>query len=127
MFQGAPGLSVEWPSVLYPALLPQYEGVSAEKPAEPQTSLETQKDADATGKASGVRRAFICTGRPVVKCRFLTASFVFLLRKKRENQREKVRRRRLMRVERVTGRRKMRQCLHGREEEEEMDLETTGR
>ncbi|XP_037543328.1 HEAT repeat-containing protein 6 [Nematolebias whitei] len=56
MFQGAPGLSVEWPSVLYPALLPQYEGISAEKPAEPQKSLETQKDADATGKASGKKK-----------------------------------------------------------------------
>uniref|UniRef100_A0A7N6BCZ4 HEAT repeat-containing protein 6 n=1 Tax=Anabas testudineus TaxID=64144 RepID=A0A7N6BCZ4_ANATE len=32
MFQGAPGVSVEWPAVLYPARLPQYEGLSAPKP-----------------------------------------------------------------------------------------------
>ncbi|XP_017273447.1 HEAT repeat-containing protein 6 [Kryptolebias marmoratus] len=54
MFQGAPGLSVEWPAVLYPAPLSQYEGVSAKKPAEPQKSSETQKDAD--GKASGKKK-----------------------------------------------------------------------
>uniref|UniRef100_A0A671WP84 HEAT repeat-containing protein 6 n=1 Tax=Sparus aurata TaxID=8175 RepID=A0A671WP84_SPAAU len=34
MFQGAPGVNVEWPAVLYPAPLPQYEGLSAPKPAE---------------------------------------------------------------------------------------------
>uniref|UniRef100_A0AAX7VHN0 HEAT repeat-containing protein 6 n=1 Tax=Astatotilapia calliptera TaxID=8154 RepID=A0AAX7VHN0_ASTCA len=31
MFQGAPGVIVEWPAVLYPAPLPQYESLSASK------------------------------------------------------------------------------------------------
>uniref|UniRef100_A0AAQ5X949 HEAT repeat-containing protein 6 n=1 Tax=Amphiprion ocellaris TaxID=80972 RepID=A0AAQ5X949_AMPOC len=44
MFQGAPGLSVDWPAVLYPAPLPQYEGLSAAKPAEPPKSSEPPKD-----------------------------------------------------------------------------------
>lgn len=46
MFQGTPGVSVEWPAVLYPAPLPQYEcqvtpkpvgsaGVSDKEAAEP--------------------------------------------------------------------------------------------
>lgn len=55
MFQGAPGVSVEWPAVLYPAPLPQYEGLSAPKSAEPQKPSEPPKDAAAPGKASGVR------------------------------------------------------------------------
>uniref|UniRef100_A0A667XZU4 HEAT repeat-containing protein 6 n=1 Tax=Myripristis murdjan TaxID=586833 RepID=A0A667XZU4_9TELE len=50
MFQGAPGVSVEWPAVLYPAPLPQYEGLSAPKPPEPP------KEAATTSKASGVRQ-----------------------------------------------------------------------
>ncbi|KAF7665262.1 hypothetical protein LDENG_00141990 [Lucifuga dentata] len=50
MFQGAPGVSAEWPSVLYPARLPQYEGPSAPKPAEPP------KEAAAPGKASGNKK-----------------------------------------------------------------------
>uniref|UniRef100_A0A4W6D988 HEAT repeat-containing protein 6 n=1 Tax=Lates calcarifer TaxID=8187 RepID=A0A4W6D988_LATCA len=45
MFQGAPGVSVEWPAVLYPAPLPQYEGLSAPKSAEPQKPSEPPKDA----------------------------------------------------------------------------------
>ena len=49
MFQGAPGVNVEWPAVLYPAPLPQYEGLTPPKPAEPS------KEAAAPGKASGVR------------------------------------------------------------------------
>uniref|UniRef100_A0A8D0D2K9 HEAT repeat-containing protein 6 n=1 Tax=Sander lucioperca TaxID=283035 RepID=A0A8D0D2K9_SANLU len=32
LFQGTPGVSVEWPAVLYPSPLPQYEGLSASKP-----------------------------------------------------------------------------------------------
>uniref|UniRef100_A0A4W6D8K1 HEAT repeat-containing protein 6 n=1 Tax=Lates calcarifer TaxID=8187 RepID=A0A4W6D8K1_LATCA len=44
MFQGAPGVSVEWPAVLYPAPLPQYEGLSAPKSAEPQKPSEPPKD-----------------------------------------------------------------------------------
>ena len=41
-------MNVAWPAVLYPAPLPQYEGLSPPKPAEPQ------KEAAAPGKASGV-------------------------------------------------------------------------
>lgn len=59
MFQGAPGVSVEWPAVLYPAPLPQYEGLSTPKPAEPPKPSETPKDAAVPGKASGVRQSFI--------------------------------------------------------------------
>ncbi|XP_071378049.1 HEAT repeat-containing protein 6 [Centroberyx affinis] len=50
MFQGAPGVSVEWPPVLYPAPLPQYEGLSAPKPSEPP------KEAAAPAKASGNKK-----------------------------------------------------------------------
>ncbi|XP_028278203.1 HEAT repeat-containing protein 6 [Parambassis ranga] len=52
MFHGTPGVSVEWPAVLYPAPLPQYEGPSAPKPAEPPTSSEPPKDAAPPGKSS---------------------------------------------------------------------------
>ncbi|XP_022618538.1 HEAT repeat-containing protein 6 [Seriola dumerili] len=50
MFQGAPGVSVEWPAALYPAPLPQYEGLSAPKPSDPP------KDAAVQGKASGNKK-----------------------------------------------------------------------
>uniref|UniRef100_A0A8C7Z8M2 HEAT repeat-containing protein 6 n=1 Tax=Oryzias sinensis TaxID=183150 RepID=A0A8C7Z8M2_9TELE len=46
MFQGTPGLSVEWPTVLYPAPLPQYEGVPSPKPAEPQAPSAKSKGKD---------------------------------------------------------------------------------
>lgn len=59
MFQGAPGVSVEWPTVLYPAPLPQYEGLSAAKTAESPKASEPPKDAAVPGKASGVRRVLI--------------------------------------------------------------------
>ena len=59
MFQGAPGVNVEWPAVLYPAPLPQYEGLSAPKPAEAPKPSETQRDATGSGKNSGVRKASI--------------------------------------------------------------------
>uniref|UniRef100_A0A3Q3XLF3 HEAT repeat-containing protein 6 n=1 Tax=Mola mola TaxID=94237 RepID=A0A3Q3XLF3_MOLML len=44
MFQGIPGVSVDWPTVLYPTPLPQYECQSALKPAETQTPSEPPKD-----------------------------------------------------------------------------------
>lgn len=48
MFQGSPGVSVEWPTVLYPAPLPQYEAQADLKPA------ESSKEAAVPGKTSGV-------------------------------------------------------------------------
>ena len=60
MFQAVPGVNVEWPAVLYPAPLPQYEGLSAPKPAEPPETPEPKKDAAVPGKTSGVRQAFLC-------------------------------------------------------------------
>uniref|UniRef100_A0A8C7KY93 HEAT repeat-containing protein 6 n=1 Tax=Oncorhynchus kisutch TaxID=8019 RepID=A0A8C7KY93_ONCKI len=42
MFQGCPGVCVEWPSVLYPAPLPQYETCSTPKPPEPPQNPPTQ-------------------------------------------------------------------------------------
>uniref|UniRef100_A0A8C2XIL6 HEAT repeat-containing protein 6 n=1 Tax=Cyclopterus lumpus TaxID=8103 RepID=A0A8C2XIL6_CYCLU len=62
MFQGTPGVNVEWPTVLYPAPLPQYEGLPAAKPAETPQSSEPPKDAAVSGKTSGVRQAFIYLG-----------------------------------------------------------------
>ncbi|CAJ1063950.1 HEAT repeat-containing protein 6 [Xyrichtys novacula] len=56
MFQGAPGVSVEWPTVLYPATLPQYEGLPAPKSAEPQKSAEGPKDAAMPGKTTGNKK-----------------------------------------------------------------------
>uniref|UniRef100_A0A8D3CWF0 HEAT repeat-containing protein 6 n=1 Tax=Scophthalmus maximus TaxID=52904 RepID=A0A8D3CWF0_SCOMX len=50
MFQAVPGVNVEWPSVLYPAPLPQYEGHSAPKPAEPQKPSGPPKDKKSRGK-----------------------------------------------------------------------------
>ncbi|CAL1573479.1 unnamed protein product [Knipowitschia caucasica] len=44
MFQGSPGVSIEWPSVLYPAPLPPYEGPSSSKPP------ETPKPKSTTGR-----------------------------------------------------------------------------
>ncbi|XP_061595748.1 HEAT repeat-containing protein 6 [Cololabis saira] len=56
MFQGAPGMTAEWPTVLYPTPLPQYEGVPAPKPAEPPKSSEPPKDAAVAGKNSGNKK-----------------------------------------------------------------------
>lgn len=56
MFQGTPGVNVEWPPVLYPAPLPQYEGLSAPKAADPPKASEPTKEAGAPGKPSGVRQ-----------------------------------------------------------------------
>nr|XP_020508665.1 HEAT repeat-containing protein 6 [Labrus bergylta] len=56
MFQGAPGVSVEWPAVLYPATLPQYEGLPASKSAEPEKPAERPKDAALPGKTSGNKK-----------------------------------------------------------------------
>ncbi|XP_004550034.1 HEAT repeat-containing protein 6 [Maylandia zebra] len=56
MFQGAPGVIVEWPAVLYPAPLPQYESLSAAKTAESPKSLEPPKDVAVPGKASGSKK-----------------------------------------------------------------------
>ncbi|KAI3373664.1 hypothetical protein L3Q82_022254 [Scortum barcoo] len=54
MFQGTPGVSVEWPAVLYPAPLPQYEGLSTPKPCEPPKTTEPPKDM--SGKTSGNKK-----------------------------------------------------------------------
>ncbi|XP_059208401.1 HEAT repeat-containing protein 6 [Centropristis striata] len=56
MFQGAPGVNVKWPTVLYPAPLPQYEGLPASKPAEPPKPSEPPKDATLPGKTSGNKK-----------------------------------------------------------------------
>ncbi|XP_035482561.2 HEAT repeat-containing protein 6 [Scophthalmus maximus] len=56
MFQAVPGVNVEWPSVLYPAPLPQYEGHSAPKPAEPQKPSGPPKDVAVPGKTSGNKK-----------------------------------------------------------------------
>ncbi|XP_074467012.1 HEAT repeat-containing protein 6 [Sebastes fasciatus] len=56
MFQGTPGVSIEWPTVLYPTPLPQYEGVSAPKVAEPPKPSEPPKDAAVPGKTSGNKK-----------------------------------------------------------------------
>ncbi|KAK9536626.1 hypothetical protein VZT92_006393 [Zoarces viviparus] len=56
MFQGTPGVSVEWPTVLYPTPLPQYEAPSAPKPAEPPKSPEPPKDAAPSGKTSANKK-----------------------------------------------------------------------
>ncbi|XP_034057888.1 LOW QUALITY PROTEIN: HEAT repeat-containing protein 6 [Gymnodraco acuticeps] len=55
MFQGTPGVSVEWPAVLYPATLPQYEGISASKPVEPPKPCEP-KDAPVPGRTSANKK-----------------------------------------------------------------------
>lgn len=52
MFHGSPGISVEWPAVLYPAPLPQYEGPSSPKPPETQKTPDTPKSATGHGKSS---------------------------------------------------------------------------
>ncbi|KAM6907605.1 HEAT repeat-containing protein 6 [Xenentodon cancila] len=56
MFQGAPGVSAEWPTVLYPTPLPQYEGLPAPKPGEPTKSSEPPKDEPVAGKNSGNKK-----------------------------------------------------------------------
>ncbi|XP_029957461.1 HEAT repeat-containing protein 6 [Salarias fasciatus] len=56
MFQGAPGVSVEWLTVLYPAPLPQYEALSPPKPAGLPKSSEPTKDATTSGKASANKK-----------------------------------------------------------------------
>ncbi|XP_037124766.1 HEAT repeat-containing protein 6 [Syngnathus acus] len=55
MFQGAPGVSVEWPAVLYPAPLPHYESPSAPKP-DHEAPKPTEAAKDGGGKASGNKK-----------------------------------------------------------------------
>ncbi|KAG7280205.1 hypothetical protein CRUP_037566, partial [Coryphaenoides rupestris] len=50
MFQGTPGICVEWPSVLYPAPLTQYEGLATPKPP------EVPKEAAAPSKGSANKK-----------------------------------------------------------------------
>lgn len=59
MFHGTPGVSVEWPAVLYPSPLPQYEGQTAPKPPEPSNPSDSSKDSAAVqGKTAGVQAGF---------------------------------------------------------------------
>lgn len=59
MFHGTPGVSVEWPAVLYPSPLPQYEGQTAPKLAEPPNPTDPSKDSTAVeGKTTGVQTDF---------------------------------------------------------------------
>lgn len=58
MFQGTPGVSVEWPAVLYPSPLPQYDVQTTLKSAEPQKLTDSPKDASVSGKTSGVSSSF---------------------------------------------------------------------
>ncbi|XP_036845320.1 HEAT repeat-containing protein 6 isoform X3 [Oncorhynchus mykiss] len=53
MFQGCPGVCVEWPSVLYPAPLPQYETCSTTKPPEPPQNPPTQTSGNKKKKSRG--------------------------------------------------------------------------
>ncbi|XP_055797368.1 HEAT repeat-containing protein 6 isoform X2 [Salvelinus fontinalis] len=53
MFQGCPGVCVDWPSVLYPAPLPQYETCSTPKPAEPPRNPPTQTSGNKKKKSRG--------------------------------------------------------------------------
>lgn len=73
MFQGAPGVSVEWPAVLYPAPLPQYEGLKTNEPPKP-----AEPDAAVPGKVSGVRLplfSVLCYNKTTIKCWFLLEMF----------------------------------------------------
>ncbi|KAM3600846.1 uncharacterized protein V6R79_003569 [Siganus canaliculatus] len=56
MFQGAPGVSSDWPPVLYPAPLPQYEGLSAAKSSESPKPSELAKDVAVPGKTTGNKK-----------------------------------------------------------------------
>uniref|UniRef100_A0A674NSF0 HEAT repeat-containing protein 6 n=1 Tax=Takifugu rubripes TaxID=31033 RepID=A0A674NSF0_TAKRU len=54
MFHGTPGVGVEWPAVLYPSPLPQYEGQTTPKSAEPPSDSSkdsANKKKKARGKA----------------------------------------------------------------------------
>lgn len=56
MFQGTPGVSVEWPAVLYPAPLPQYEcQVTARAVESAGVSDQAAKDAAEPSRTSAVR------------------------------------------------------------------------
>ncbi|XP_045573444.1 HEAT repeat-containing protein 6 isoform X2 [Salmo salar] len=53
MFHGCPGVCVEWPAVLYPAPLPQYETCSTPKPPEPPRNPPTQTSGNKKKKSRG--------------------------------------------------------------------------
>lgn len=93
MFQGAPGLSVDWPEVIYPAPLSQYESLSPPRPTEPPKPLESPKEADKTGKASGVRGALVLTDFSTYKGFFRiyykVFTFVSFKKKKRKSKGKK--------------------------------------
>lgn len=55
MFHGTPGVIVDWPAVLYPSPLPQYEGQTAPNPAQPTNPSDSSKDSAAVqGKTTVV-------------------------------------------------------------------------
>ncbi|XP_068600420.1 HEAT repeat-containing protein 6 [Brachionichthys hirsutus] len=54
MFMGAPGVSVEWPPVLYPTPLPQYECFATPQPDDAPSA--PPKDATLPGKTSGNKK-----------------------------------------------------------------------
>ncbi|XP_077403143.1 HEAT repeat-containing protein 6 [Vanacampus margaritifer] len=56
MFQGTPGISVEWPAVLYPAPLPHYESPPARKPDDADAPKPTESAKDGGGKASANKK-----------------------------------------------------------------------
>lgn len=85
MFHGTPGVSVEWPAVLYPSPLPQYEGQTAPKLAEPPNPA----DLAAEGKTTGVQSDFkIGVERNEQNLWFSVFFNVHSLEKKEEIQRE---------------------------------------
>ncbi|KAK7926149.1 hypothetical protein WMY93_008459 [Mugilogobius chulae] len=55
-FQGSPGVSAEWPSVLYPAPLPQYEGTSSPRQPEISKPAETAKQGTGRSKPSANKK-----------------------------------------------------------------------
>lgn len=60
MFQGTPGVSVEWPAVLYPAPLPQYECQVTPKALESASvSDKAAKEAAEPSKAAAVGSDFL--------------------------------------------------------------------
>lgn len=79
-------MSVEWPAVLYPSPLPQYEGQTAPKPAETPNPTDLSKDSAAVeGKTTGVHTGFKIGVERNEQNLWFSVFLMSLVRKKRRN------------------------------------------
>lgn len=116
MFHGTPGISVEWPAVLYPSPLPQYEGQTAPKSAEPPNPSDSSKDSAAHGKTTGVQTSSKFGVQTTKRNIWFSVFLMSIFRIKRRNPEGKQRSQVLTLAERMERNMREKERLHHRKE-----------